>query len=67
MSDKPIGYEHGEPQRKIDAARAAVAAGTITEDAAIDELFAWAQRVGWGSTREGIRANVQGRGGKRHE
>jgi hypothetical protein len=62
MNDKPIGYEHGEPQRKIDEARAAVEAGTITEDAAIDELLAWAQKVNWRVTRHGIEGNIQGRG-----
>lgn len=54
------GYAHGEPVRKIDEMRAAVAAKELTEDEAIDALFAWAQRVGWQITRAGAEEEVKG-------
>lgn len=54
------GYAHGEPVRKIDEMRAAVAAKELTEDEAIDALFAWAQRVGWQITRASAEEEVKG-------
>lgn len=60
MTDKPKSYEHGEPTRKIEEMRAAVAAKTMTVDEAIDALFAWAQEVGWEITRQGVEGNIRG-------
>lgn len=54
------GYAHGEPVRKIDEMRAAVAAKELTEEEAIDALFAWAQRVGWQITRASAEKEVKG-------
>jgi predicted rRNA methylase YqxC with S4 and FtsJ domains len=63
MSNEPT-YEHGEPMRKINEYRAKVAAKTMTEEAAIDEMFAWAQRVGWEVTRSSVESDISGKRGK---
>ena len=65
MTDSPAtGYQPGEPTRKLAEYKAEVEAKRMTAEEAADQMYAWAQRVHYGVTRQACLDDITGRGRK---
>ena len=51
-------FKPGDPERKANELRAAIADKTMTEDEAANAMYAWAQEVGYVITRSGAESSV---------
>jgi hypothetical protein len=52
------GYKPGDPERKAQELRAAIADKTMTEDEAADAMYSWAEEVGYVITRSGAESFI---------